>query len=1209
MDEASDLRLGVLGELSGSLNGCPIGLGGRRQRAVLAALVIARGEAVPADRLADCVWGEHAPGNPTGALQSYVSHLRRCLEPQAAARTRDGVIAKVGPGYAIRLGLDAVDAWRFERAVASGASLPSVDAVAVLDDALGLWRGPAYAEYADEDWARAEVVRLNALRAVARERLLGARLELGDAPLLVSELEALVAEDPLREERWALLVLALYRSQRQADALAALRRARETLAEVLGVDPGPRLRMLERDVLAQSPTLDPPRPPALVPSRDTDDAAIRATDVDRATSPVRVARADLVDRATEAAELSAALSAARTGTGGVVLVEGPAGIGKTRLLSEAARLAAEAGVRLLSARCSRLERTFGFGAVRQLFEPALLDPARRADLLVGAAASAAGVFDTVAEERRADGTFAVLHGLYWLTVDLAAESPLLITVDDVQWCDAGSLRFLGYLVRRLEAVPALVVLASRTGEADADEMLLGELALEPSVSVLRPRPLSREATAVVVRDRLGSDADDAFVSACHQVTSGNPLLLHQLSRALEADGIRPDVVHVDTVRAVGSRAIAGLVALRLRRLPPTATAVARAVAVLGEGADLVTVAQLAGLTEDAAAAAMDTLLRCDVLTDRDDLGFAHPLVRDAVYDDLPLGDRQLLHEHAAEILQRRGGGVEQVAAHLLRAPRRGRADRVASLREAGRTALRRGAPDSAVELLRRALAESGEGPEPVDVLVELGLAETFVDGPAATVHLAEAFGALPDADARARVAVALARTHVFASPPGVATAFAGQAAAGLPDEVDDARQALVALQRISGSMGGLAPSSYRDGPTPTPRGDGDGARMLAATSSYERLLDGEDRVGTIDLARFALADDRLLEVDNGLFWVFAATVLLVADGDLTGHGRDLRPGEGLGAFWERARQHAYATGSLFAALSANLWRGYFQWRTGVLDDALQSFADAADQNDMWGGSPVGATYVAAFTAGAHLDRGDLRAARHVIDAARRLPPVGEGTRLLHESAVRLLLAEGRPADALAELGMATDPFGIRNPAWAPWRGLKARALADIGDHAAAVALAREEVALLRRWGAPSALGASLHRLGELVGAGGTGHLREAVQHLQSGHAPLELARARLALGRADDVTTAEALPLLRQALQVASACGADGVHRETVAALAARGDAAASERAPVRRTSARDQQIRELAAAGLGINEVAQRLLLTPGTVLAVLAPTTAAGP
>jgi DNA-binding SARP family transcriptional activator len=225
MDRAGDLRLSVLGELRGSRGGAPVELGGRRQRAVLAALIIARGDAVLGDRLADCIWGEQPPANAPATLQSYVSHLRRRLEPHAAARTRDGIIVKVGPGYAIRLGLEAVDAWRFEGAVASASTLPPAEAAAVLDEALGLWQGPAYLDYGDEEWAQAEITRLDELRAVAREQLLQARLDLGGSTLLVPELEALVADDPLREERWRLLVLGLYRAQRPRAACPRTRGA------------------------------------------------------------------------------------------------------------------------------------------------------------------------------------------------------------------------------------------------------------------------------------------------------------------------------------------------------------------------------------------------------------------------------------------------------------------------------------------------------------------------------------------------------------------------------------------------------------------------------------------------------------------------------------------------------------------------------------------------------------------------------------------------------------------------------------------------------------------------------------------------------------------------------------------------------------------------------------------------------------------------
>jgi DNA-binding SARP family transcriptional activator len=264
----TDIELRVLGELDGVRDGTVIDLGGRRQRAVLAALIIARGDVVSAERLAECVWGDGAAARSGGPLHSYVSHLRRRMQPEAGARVRNDVIVRVGPGYQLSVGPRAVDAWQFEAELEGATDLPPTERVRRLRAALSLWRGPAYTEYADEPWAATEVARLTELRAVARDRLMDARLALGESALLVPELEALVGDDPLREERWRLLVLALYRAGRQGDALAALRRARQTLADELGIEPGPALRSLERDVLAQSPGLDGPARmwPAAVPS-------------------------------------------------------------------------------------------------------------------------------------------------------------------------------------------------------------------------------------------------------------------------------------------------------------------------------------------------------------------------------------------------------------------------------------------------------------------------------------------------------------------------------------------------------------------------------------------------------------------------------------------------------------------------------------------------------------------------------------------------------------------------------------------------------------------------------------------------------------------------------------------------------------------------------------------------------------------------------
>ncbi len=1182
MDQESSLELRVLGELTAARNGVEVDLGGRRQRAVVAALVIHRGQVVAADRLADLVWGDRLPANPTGALQAYVSHLRRRLQPEAGARRRGDVIARAGNGYLLRLPTQAVDAWCFESAVDSTVGLSPADTARALDDALRLWRGPAYSEYAGEPWAEAEVARLDELRAVARERLLEARLQLGDAALLVGELEALVAENPLREERWRLLVLALYRSQRQADALAALRRARGLLAEELGVDPGPSLRALEAEVLAQSPSLD--APPVVPPAA----ASVAPTPPRTGPRVTDHEPNDLVDRARETALLRLAVEGLGSGNPACVLIEGPAGIGKTRLMAEAVRLADAVGARTLSARSSELERSYGFGVVRQMFEPLVRDPVRRDGLFEGAAAEARAVFDGLTGvEGASHGSFAVLHGLYWLAVNLAGEAPLVITVDDAQWCDLASLRFLAYLVRRLEGLPVLVVMTVRTGEEGPDDSLLAELALDPSVTVLRPRPLSTDAAATLVEAFLGEGAD-SFVRACHRMTSGNPLLLRQLLRALEEEGVRPDVTHVDTVRAVGSRAVSSLVMLRLRRMPPAVTSVARAVAVLGEDAQLPVVAELARLSEEEASAAIDQLTRGEILMDQLPLAFVHPLVRDAVYGDVPAADRALHHERAAQLLAGVGAPAEAVATHLLLAPHRGSGAAVSTLLAAARGAMARGASDSAVALLRRALEEPPPADVRAHVLVELGLVETLVDGPASARHLTEAYDLVEDPHDRARIAMLVVRTHAFASPPGVATTFALEVEAGLPDELDDDRQGLVALRRISGYMHRLPPESYRSGPMPEVTGDGDGARMLAAVLAYELLRDGEDRAEAIRLAQFALEGDRLLEIDNGLLWIIAAAVLLVSDADL-------------GDFWDRALAHARATGGLFAVLSVNLWRGFTQWRHGQLDDALQSLADATEQMDMWGVSGLTESYAAAFTIGVQIDQGDLEGAEATLEAARSLPKVGEGARLLAESAARLRLAQGRPAEALEEITDIVEHSGIVNPAWAPWRGLKGQALAWAGHRDEGLRLVEEEVALLRRWGAPTSLGPALRLLGSLEGPAGTAHLREAVDVLAGTRAVLEHARAQSALGRRPDLADDEAVPLLEQALATARACGARRLARRTADELVRRGRPPETPVDEQVRLSSRQHRVLELAAEGLDVNEVAQRLFLTPGTVRAVL--------
>ncbi|WP_225878146.1 BTAD domain-containing putative transcriptional regulator [Spongiactinospora rosea] len=241
-------------------------LGGRRQRAVLARLVVAGGRAVPVGTLIGELWPGEPPAQALATIQGYVSRLRRALEPGRAPRGEAGVLVSAPPGYALRAEPGQVDSWRFEALVKSPAQASPAAEWELMETALGLWRGPALAEFADLPWAAAEAARLEELRLVAAERRAAAGVALGRSAPLVADLEAHATAHPMREEAWRLLALALYRAGRQGDALAAVRRARGLWREELGLDLPAALRRLESDMLAQAPHLDPASAPGNEPA-------------------------------------------------------------------------------------------------------------------------------------------------------------------------------------------------------------------------------------------------------------------------------------------------------------------------------------------------------------------------------------------------------------------------------------------------------------------------------------------------------------------------------------------------------------------------------------------------------------------------------------------------------------------------------------------------------------------------------------------------------------------------------------------------------------------------------------------------------------------------------------------------------------------------------------------------------------------------------
>ncbi|MFJ6198090.1 BTAD domain-containing putative transcriptional regulator [Micromonospora sp. NPDC092111] len=328
----AEVQLSVLGPLTAQHREHTAALGGRRQRMVLAALLAARGRVLPTDRLQRLVWDGERPAS-RATLHGYIAELRRALEPGRVPRAANGVLVREGPGYAVRLPPEQLDAEQFSLLVAQGGELMRQHrpghALPLLERGLALWRGPAYADLAQMPFVLPEIARLDGMRSSATELRLTALLDLGRHAAILGDLEALVLEHPLRERGWELLAIALYRCGRQADALATIRRARATLADEIGLDPGPGLIGLETAILDHDDALEPP-------VRRDAQAATRLTPRPPRTTNLPAAFSSFLGRAAELGAVDAALAGNR-----LVTITGPGGIGKTRLALEVARRRAD----------------------------------------------------------------------------------------------------------------------------------------------------------------------------------------------------------------------------------------------------------------------------------------------------------------------------------------------------------------------------------------------------------------------------------------------------------------------------------------------------------------------------------------------------------------------------------------------------------------------------------------------------------------------------------------------------------------------------------------------------------------------------------------------------------------------------------------------------------------------------------------------------
>jgi DNA-binding SARP family transcriptional activator len=637
-------------------------LGAGQQRALLAILLLRANEAVSRDQLIDELWGEAPPSTAAKALQGHVSALRGVLEPERKRGAGGDVILTRGSGYELRLEDDQLDLGIFERLRSEGqAALTDGEpqrAAERLREALGLWRGPPLADFLYEPFAQAEIARLEELRVATLEDRLEAELACGRHQQFIGELEALVQKHPTRERLRGLLMLALYRAGRQAEALDAYQAGRTVLVEELGIEPGRRLRELQQAILKQDPSLD------LQPAPEQAHEAPAGA---------------FVGRDAELAQLRAGLDNAMGGRGQLFLLVGEPGIGKSRLADELIRHARGRGAHVLTGRCWEAGGAPAYwpwtqslrGYIRQVDAHVL-----GAQLGTGAAElaqivpelheilpnlrEASSVESSGARFRLFDATAEFLRA--------AAETrPLVLVLDDLHAADEPSLLLLQFLARELGTARLLVIGAARDVDPVPGEALSGmlaEVAREPGTRRLSLSGLGEDDVAEFVQLTASEIASDELVTALHEETEGNPLFLGEIVRLLSVEGVRSD--STSGVQVVVPQSVRDVIARRLTHLSKECNDLLAIASVLGREFAVGALARVSDVSKDDVLETLSEAMVARVVSDVPGgpgrLRFAHVLMRDTLYDALTPARRVRLHGQAVAALEALYG--EEPGPHL-----------------------------------------------------------------------------------------------------------------------------------------------------------------------------------------------------------------------------------------------------------------------------------------------------------------------------------------------------------------------------------------------------------------------------------------------------------------------------------------------------------------------------------------------------------------
>ena len=630
----------ILGPLSVGDGGSEIALGGARPRALLAILLLHRGQVVLRERLIEDLYGSEPPPAAGKALHAHVSRLRRALGPSSGLHTRAG-------GYALELQPGALDSERFEDLVEQGKRLRAAgrhdDAAAGLRQALALWRGPPLADFTYEDFAQGEITRLEALRLDAVEERVEADLACGRHAELVAELERLVGEEPLRESLRGQLMLALYRSDRQAEALEAYQAGRRLLTEGLGLDPGRALRELEGSILRQDPALDLPATPV------------------RSSAPT-----GLVGRQHELGQLRAHLDDALAGRGRLVLLAGEPGIGKSRLIEELSAEARTRGATVLTGRCWEAGGAPVYWPWVQSLRTYIRD-CDAVDLRAQLGPGAVDVAQLFPELRprfpdlpeppvlEAEARFRLFDAMAAFLTSASEARGFVLVLDDLHAADEPSLRLLHFLARELRQARLLVVGAYRDADPSLRDPLLGtlaELAREPVTHRMRLDGLAESAVAEYITATAGPELAAAAVAEIHAETAGNPLFVTELVQLLAAEG---------RLGAGGGSlgipsSIRDVIAGRVGRLSEACRNLLTLASVLGREFSLEAIGRLGELSRDELLVVLDEAMTERVIEEipggRGRLRFAHVLIRDTLYEGLTAARRIQLHREVGETLER-----------------------------------------------------------------------------------------------------------------------------------------------------------------------------------------------------------------------------------------------------------------------------------------------------------------------------------------------------------------------------------------------------------------------------------------------------------------------------------------------------------------------------------------------------------------------------